>query len=180
MTKTLYIVRHCKAEGQRPEAALTSEGQAQAEALADFLTNRGIHRIISSPFQRARQSIAPLTERLRLPVETDARLVERVLSDQDLPDWLDRLRETFEDMDLSLKGGESSRVAMERATSAVRDMLKHQAMTTAVVTHGNLMVLLLKHFDDRFDFEDWKKLTNPDVFRVTVEKEKTLVERIWR
>ena len=180
MTRTLYVVRHCRAEGQHPEAAITVEGQAQAAALAGFLAGRGVQRIVSSPFRRALQSIAPLTERLELPVETDARLVERILSNEDLPNWLDRLRETFEDQDLSLRGGESSRAAMARASSAVRDMLEHRAVTTAVVTHGNLITLLLKHFDDRFGFDDWEKLTNPDVFCVTVEGEIALVERVWR
>ena len=106
MAKKLYIVRHCSAESQHPDVELTLEGHAQAEALAGFLAGRGIQRIVSSPFRRALQSIAPLAERLELQVETDARLAERTLGDEDLPDWLDRLRETFENLDLSLKGGD--------------------------------------------------------------------------
>lgn len=178
--KKLYVVRHCRAEGQHPDAGLTGEGCAQAEALADFLADRGIQRIVSSPFRRALQSVAPLAERLRLQVETDERLVERILSHEDLPDWPDRLRETFEDLDLSFRGGESSRVAIGRAASVVHDILEDRAATTALVTHGNLMTLLLKSFDDRFGFDDWKKLTNPDVFCVIVEREKAVVERVWR
>ena len=43
------------------------------------------------------------------------------------------------------------------------------------------LTLLLKHFDDRFGFEDWKKLTNPDVFLVKLEgRLPRSVERLWR
>jgi len=34
--KRIYLVRHCKAAGQEPEAPLTEEGVTQAERLADF------------------------------------------------------------------------------------------------------------------------------------------------
>jgi broad specificity phosphatase PhoE len=76
--QTLYIVRHCKATGQQPEAPLTPAGLADAALLADQLAALPLDRIISSPFLRARQTIVPLAERLGLPIASDARLAERV------------------------------------------------------------------------------------------------------
>jgi 2,3-bisphosphoglycerate-dependent phosphoglycerate mutase len=73
--KTLYVVRHCKAEGQEADAPLTLEGVAQANRLADSLAAANIERIISSPYVRATQSIAPLARRLGLAIELDVRLV---------------------------------------------------------------------------------------------------------
>ncbi|WP_332888779.1 histidine phosphatase family protein [Paenibacillus selenitireducens] len=55
----IYIVRHCKAEGQSPDANLTDEGYIQAERLAEFLHHKNIESIISSPYVRAVQSIFP-------------------------------------------------------------------------------------------------------------------------
>jgi 2,3-bisphosphoglycerate-dependent phosphoglycerate mutase len=69
--KPLYLVRHCRASGQEPEAALTEEGLAQAERLADFLAPLAPDRILSSPFRRAVQSVEPLAARLDLPIELD-------------------------------------------------------------------------------------------------------------
>ena len=43
--------------------------------------------LLSSPYTRAQQSIAPLAQRLGLPVESDARLAERVLSAEPLAHW---------------------------------------------------------------------------------------------
>lgn len=41
----VYLIRHCKAEGQSAEAKLTEEGNAQAAKLADFLESKGIDAI---------------------------------------------------------------------------------------------------------------------------------------
>jgi 2,3-bisphosphoglycerate-dependent phosphoglycerate mutase len=180
LPRQLYLVRHCKAAGQEPDSALTPEGAVQAAALAQFLGHLPIERIVSSPFLRARASIMPLARRLDLPVETDARLAERVLAGPDpLPDWLDRLRASFTDPDLCLPGGESSRIAQARGVAALRDILVHSAQHTVVVTHGNLLALLLQHFDTGYDFEAWQRLTNPDVFAVRVQEDTATVSRIW-
>lgn len=178
MLKTLYLIRHCKASGQAADAALTAAGEIQAEQLAYLLADRGIERIISSPFVRARRSIEPLAARLELPIEEDERLAERVLASADMPDWLDLLRATFDDFDLSFAGGESNRVAMARGVAVIDEALAHPAATTAIVSHGNLLTLLLHHFDQRFGFAEWQALTNPDVFCVQVENGRSMIQQI--
>jgi 2,3-bisphosphoglycerate-dependent phosphoglycerate mutase len=179
VSKTLYIVRHCKAAGQAPDAPLTSDGLAQAVQLADRLAELPIQRIVSSPFRRAIQSIAPLAERLVLPVATDERLAERVLSAAELPNWLAALEATFDDLDRCFEGGESSRAAMQRAVAVVREIELHPADTIVLVTHGNLMALLLKHFDRRIGFAEWQGLSNPDVYRVVLAPERAEIARVW-
>ena len=159
MSRVLYVVRHCQAEGQEPSAPLTERGRRQAEALCTFLVRLNVNRIVSSPFARAIESIRPLSVRLGIPVETDQRLEERTLSTVPLADWRERLRASFRDLDMVTHGGESSRAAMQRARAAVADILGHPAEHTVVVTHGNLMTLMLKTFDDRIGFELWERLT---------------------
>jgi 2,3-bisphosphoglycerate-dependent phosphoglycerate mutase len=88
MSQVFYLVRHCQATGQEPDAPLTDIGQQQAIALAGWLSEVPIGRIISSPFVRAYRSIVPLSEQLGLTIEVDDRLVERVLSLVPLDNWL--------------------------------------------------------------------------------------------
>jgi len=49
----------------------------------------------------------------------------------------------------------------------VEEIRADGACATAVVTHGKLLTLLLKHFDPGIGFADWQALANPDVFRIT-------------
>lgn len=171
-------MRHCKAVGQEPNAPLTSEGKMQAIALTHLLSGFGIERVISSPFTRAYRSIAPLAEHLCLAIEIDNRLAERVLCGTPLADWQERLAESFTNLDLCLDGGESSRTAMARGIAVIDEALQQKADTIAIATHGNLMALILKHFDDRIGYAEWQKLSNPDVYRVDFLNDATHVERM--
>lgn len=112
--KTLYVVRHAKAEGQEPAAKLTIEGQVQAIQLKEQLKELKVGKIISSPFLRAIQTIEPFANEKGIHIEIDNRLAERVLSIHSMDDWQDRLAQTFNDHDVRFEGGESSREALAR------------------------------------------------------------------
>lgn len=172
------IVRHAQAEGQAADAKLTEEGQKQAEELAGCLKGQSIQRIVSSPFQRAVQTIQPLGEKLAIPIEKDQRLTERTLSTEHLPDWLEKLKETFFDPNLSFSGGESGNKATKRVIEVVEDIFNRQEKTTVVVTHGGLMALLLRHYNPDYGFEDWLNLGNPDVYVLTKTDSQTSVKRM--
>lgn len=180
MMKRIYLIRHCKANGQEPAAELTEEGYLQARQLADMLGDRSIDRIVASPYQRAISTIQPLAERVGLPIQRDDRLCERILSTNDLPDWMDHLRLSFDDLDLKLPGGESSREAMIRGASVIEDLIQRPGESVAVVTHGNLMSLVLKYYDDSFGFEAWRQLSNPDVYELSFFRDEGRgIKRLW-
>lgn len=178
--KTIYLVRHCKASGQETEAPLTEEGRQQALELASFFSGIEINKIVSSPYLRALQTIEPLAVRLGLEIQQDTRLGERVLSSGYLSNWLELLKATFEDPDLVLEGGESSREAMLRAKAVVNELLEASGDGIILVSHGNLTALLLKAFDDGFGFTDWEAMTNPDVYKITIDEEQADIRRVWK
>lgn len=173
--KTLYLVRHCSATGQAADAELSESGFEQAEKLATFFSGISIENIISSPFKRAQDSIKPTAKAKNLPLSIDNRLAERTLSTSDLPNWLELLEETFNNLDLKLFGGESSREATARALEVITEAPNN----TILVTHGNLMSLILKHFDDSIGFREWKSLRNPDVYTVTIGNNESSYEHLW-
>ena len=179
MEKIIYLVRHCKAEGQKFDAQLTVEGIEQAKMLAEFLSNKQMDAIITSPFLRAVQSVQPLADMLQLQLVTDERLGERVLSKQDHPNWLNMLEESFERLDLTFPGGESSFQAMERGSSVINEIVQSDCKVSVVATHGNLMSLILKNYEPTFGFKEWQSLTNPDVYKITFLGTDVAIERIW-
>ncbi|KOO43453.1 histidine phosphatase family protein [Priestia koreensis] len=164
MSKKVFLVRHCQAKGQEESAILTEKGFLQAEALSCFFEQYNIDRIISSPYTRALQTIEPTARIKGVKVEQDMRLTERILSASSMNDWYEKLEKTFRDLDLSYEGGESSREAMRRAQSVIHDIADHEADSTVLVTHGNLLSLLLKSYDALIGFPQWAELRNPDVF----------------
>lgn len=180
MEKHIYLIRHCEAEGQDPDAPLTKNGMKQAEELAGFLSDRKVERVISSPYARAVETIRPFAENHRLEIELDDRLIERVLSTQHLPDWLDKLEATFHDLDLTYEGGESSHEAMKRIVEVVEEVEKGDVKNTVLVAHGGILSLLLHHYDKAFGFVQWKHLSNPDVFLLTISTAGYQYKRLWK
>jgi 2,3-bisphosphoglycerate-dependent phosphoglycerate mutase len=176
--KNIYMIRHCEAEGQEPEAPLTGKGIQQAMDLAAFFEKRKVDRIISSPFKRAIQTIQPLASEREIVIEMNHQLSERVLSTRNMPDWYNKLRETYVNFDLKYEGGESSREAANRVIKVVDEVLKSDAENTIIVTHGGLFSLLLNHYNKYFGFEQWATLSNPDVYLLTLENQIT-IERLW-
>jgi broad specificity phosphatase PhoE len=97
---TLYLVRHGKAgdraswSGSDDLRPLSKAGRRQGAALVDHLRDAGITHVVSSPSVRCRQTVEPLAEALRLPVDlSDAlaegapltgalRLVEKLMDEQ--------------------------------------------------------------------------------------------------
>lgn len=173
-------MRHCESTGQEVSAPLTAVGHAQAVLLAEHLATAGIELLVSSPYTRAQQSIAPLAQRLSLPVETDARLAERALSAAPLEHWREALRQTFVDLDRVWPGGESSRTAMARGRAVVDALLARPEGVAVVVTHGNLMTLILHSFEARFGYRTWKQLSNPDIYCLAVQGRHVAITRTWR
>ena len=139
-----------------------------------------MEQVIFSPFLRAVQSVEPLCQKQNLKIEIDERLSERILSTHPLPDWLEKLKATFQDMELSYEGGESGNEATKRIVNVVEEALKNEHENILMATHGNLMSLLIKFFNQDFGFEQWQNLTNPDVFLLSFTNKQVHLERLWK
>ena len=78
----LYLVRHAKAgsrstyEGDDRDRPLTDAGRRQAEALAERLAPLAVGALVSSPFTRCHETLAPLASRLGHDITLDDRLAE--------------------------------------------------------------------------------------------------------
>ena len=79
---TIYLVRHGKAgdrsqwEGPDDLRPLSKAGRKQAEKLVEQLADASIDHIVSSPYVRCRQSVEPVAEQRRLPVDLADELAE--------------------------------------------------------------------------------------------------------
>jgi 2,3-bisphosphoglycerate-dependent phosphoglycerate mutase len=74
----------------------------------------------------------------------------------------------WEDYTFSWEGGESNLEAQERGLEAIKEILqRYEGENIAIGTHGNIMVLIMQYFDKSFDFNFWKNLDMPDIYKVT-------------
>ncbi len=79
---TAYLIRHAKAGSRRDwggddrDRPLSKGGRRQARAIAEALADRGVGRILSSPYRRCVETVEALGRRLDLPVEVSDALAE--------------------------------------------------------------------------------------------------------
>lgn len=177
---SLILVRHCEAAGQEPDAPLTDAGRRQSLELADFLSAFPVDTIVTSAYRRARQTAEPLAQLLHLGIEADPRLNERVLSPHPIDHWREVVRDSFADPDRRAPGGESAKDVLLRAWPALNELLAGSTNLPVIVTHGNLLALVLHSIDPGFGYAGWENLSNPDVYRVDVEGNGVMsFRRLW-
>ena len=180
---TFYLVRHAQADWtageQRP---LSGRGREDAQRVADMLQAYPIRAIYSSPFRRARETVAPLAARLALLVEIVPALRERRLGNSSPKGFFEAVKATWEDPSLAQPEGESNAAAQERGLILVRRLQEqHVAEHVVLSTHGNLMALVLQGFDSAIGYRFWKALTMPDIYRVCIDPDgEAMMERLWR
>lgn len=176
----MLLIRHCQSSGQDPDAALTEIGRKQAEALAEFLSDYPIDMIVSSSYTRAQQSIEPFAATVGLPAHLDHRLIERTLSGSPIDNWREVVRDSFEDLELRVPGGESAREVLDRGWAAITELIDGGHRCPIAVTHGNLLSLILNSLDPNFGYDGWESLSNPDVFVLKeADDERLVFERVW-
>lgn len=180
MTTRIYLVRHghndYTIDEQRP---LSKKGKKDAEALVNCFENMKLDAAYSSPYKRAVETIEPVCMQRGLKITYDEAFKERVLSSGCIEDFQTTLEQLWLDKDYKLKGGESNEEAKKRGVEGIERLLKlHPNQNIIIGTHGNIMTLMMNHYDASYDYEFWKKLQMPAVFCMVFEDTHTTIEYI--
>ncbi|MES0362236.1 MAG: histidine phosphatase family protein [Anaerolineales bacterium] len=179
---TFYLVRHADVVWTPDENRSLSEcGHQDAKRAAEILLKFPISVIYSSPYLRARQTIAPLSSHLEIDVQSEPDLRERRMSEGQIPDFLKVIEATWEDFSFAYPGGESNSAAQQRGVAVLlRINQLHQAEHIVISTHGNLLALMLNHFEPSIDFNFWKSMTFPDVYQLKIKADgQAVIHRLW-
>ncbi len=178
-----YLIRHAESpwspDEQRP---LSTRGLAQAEKVAKVIMGyeSSLTAIYSSSYRRAYETVSPLALQLKLNIRMTNELCERRLAGAPVDDFAEAVAATWRDPTKALPGGESNAAARQRGGALIERLRARYSDGRIVVsTHGNLLALILQHFDPSVDFEFWQALTMPDIYYLQIEKAESEILRIW-
>lgn len=178
-----YLIRHAHAKWTPDEERpLSAQGIKDAVGVADALCAMPISRIVSSPYRRALQTVQPLADRLDLAIEIEPDLRERSLGQLEPgTGFLSAIEAMWSHPSFAYSGGESNEIAQRRAVAVVRRLLRARAgRHIALSTHGNLLALLVQHFDRRVGFDFWRALSTPDIFALRLDDDgRVSLNRMW-
>lgn len=194
MSVSLYLIRHAQSDPSvrddrtRP---LTAEGLRDTRLITACLRDRGIARILSSPYERTIRTVTHLAETLGLPIETDEDLRERESGGWHGDDFLDFVRSQWQDFGYAIPGSESLAQVQKRNLAAIgRAMAKYPGEPLAVATHGTAMGTILNHFYPEWGWQSFLRILNvmPYVVRLEIDEagrciareEILMMEKQWR
>ena len=158
----LYFVRHAEPDYENHDdmsRPLTEKGMRDRLLAADFLSDKDISAVYSSPFKRAVDTVQPLADRLNLPVLTDADFRERKVDSVWVEDFDAFSRQQWLDFDYRLTDGETLRTVEERNFAAVQRVLKSCPDTAvAIGSHGTALSTLIHRFDKSFGYDAFQAI----------------------
>lgn len=172
----IYFVRHAERDTtihKDQEAPLTVKGYEDAEKLKYFFTEKDINTIYSSPYLRTIETIRPTADKLNLPIQQVDDLHER-----NIGSWIDDFhrysKKQWEDFDYKRLNGESLNEVAERLLIAYKEITNNIEDDIIICGHGTAFAVLFHHLTDgEFGFEEWKRMTMPDLYSYEIEN-KTL------
>lgn len=179
---TIYFVRHAHSTytKEERERSLSEKGWLDAQNITSLLKDEKIDVVISSPYERAIQTVEGIANANKLSIQLEEDLRERLLSKEPVQDFNDAIQKVWEDWTFAYEGGESNDVAQRRAVLCMQNILgKYKGKNIVIGTHENIMVLLMNYFDSKYDFQFWKTLHMPDVYKLTFNSNRFIsAERI--
>ncbi|WHX24565.1 histidine phosphatase family protein [Virgibacillus halodenitrificans] len=183
MVTNLYFVRHAHSTYTPNELGrpLSNCGRQKAEKVTQLLKDEDINYVISSPYKRAVQTVEGISRLIEKKVMLVDDFKERKLSEEPIRNFNVAIRKVWEEKTFSWQGGESNVIAQKRGVNATLKVLeKYEGENIVVGTHGNIMVLIMNYFDEKYSFNFWEKLDMPDIYKLVFEKKKLReVKRIW-
>ncbi|WP_042473595.1 histidine phosphatase family protein [Bacillus ndiopicus] len=163
---TIYFVRHAHSHYTPDEYGrpLSEEGIAEALKLTKVFNAIEIHAMYASNYQRAIETIQPIANDKNLPIIHEETLNERILAKEIIPDFLSAIQKVWAEPTFSFLGGESNIAAQNRVIPTIEKLLTlHKDENIIIGTHGNILTLLLNHFDKQYNIVFWHSLQMPDI-----------------
>jgi probable phosphoglycerate mutase len=158
---SFIVVRHGETEWNSEgrfqghlNSVLSTEGLAQAQALAARLARERFDLLLSSDLGRTLQTASVIAMRTGHEIIVEPRMRERNMgifqgltpAEVEARYPREYARFTARDPDFAIPGGESTRQLLERCVACYTELAeRHAGLTVVTVTHGGVLAVLYRH-----------------------------------
>jgi len=183
--KKIYLIRHGKAamEGHDIERVLDEDGKVQAISLCKKIKEQFKDKkmkIFSSPFKRAMQTVESLSKEMNIQIMETASLEEIKMGKDPQLSKHQIIEKMWADDNFKTENGisqsEHFNIIKDELNKIFNDFYNNE-YDLILVSHGNSIGIILKYFFDiQFKFEDWKKISMPDMYYLEFNEENKVTE----
>lgn len=158
----IYFVRHaqpncCNHDDMSRE--LTEKGLSDRRLVTEFLADKNISAVLSSPFKRAVDTVKELADIKKLPVITVDDFRERKIDNIWIEDFNGFCKSQWSDFDYKLSDGESLREVQRRNIAELEKVLREYSGKSIVIgTHGTALSTIVNYYDSGFGYEQFLEI----------------------
>ena len=164
---TIYFVRHAEADNSNRDGRnrpLTKKGMKDRALVTEFLQDKSIDEVVSSPFKRAIDTIADFADRNGFEIEIIEDFRER-MSDTDMSsqsaEFTSFMMQQWSDFGYTYSDGESLGVVQKRNITALNCILdKYKDKIIVIGTHGTALSTIINYYDKLYGFDDFISMVN--------------------
>lgn len=158
----VYFVRHAEPNYRNHDDAareLSARGLTDRALVTDFLLDKDVDVVLSSPYRRAVDTVRHFADTVRLPVEHVHDFRERKVDSAWISDFDTFSRKQWEDFDYHLEGGECLREVQERNVAALMKVLQeYEGRRIVIGGHGTAISTVLNYFNPAFGHDDFERI----------------------
>ena len=165
----VYFVRHAEPNYENHDdltRELTERGRKDVLLVTEFLKDKNIGAVWSSPYHRAIDTVKDFADKAGLAIGTDHDFRERKVGDGWLEDFDSFAEKQWADFDFALEHGESLGQVQKRNLEALKrtlDRVKEKdgcPGNVAIGTHGTALSTVVKYYDSTFGYEDFQRIVD--------------------
>ncbi len=162
MKTTVYFVRHAEPNYNNHDdmsRELSAKGLADRKLVTEFLKDKQVDAVLSSPFKRAVDTVRDFAETHGQDIGIVEDFRERKIDSVWIEDFHTFSRKQWEDFSYKLSDGECLAEVQERNIAALHTVLEEQAGKTIVVgSHGTALSTIVNYYDKSFGYAEFEKI----------------------
>ncbi len=158
----VYFIRHAEPNYSNHDdesRELTAKGLEDRKLVSEYLSDKKIDAVLSSPYKRAVDTVEHFAEINNLPVKTIYDFRERKVGNGWIDDFTDFTRRQWNDFSYKLSGGESLAEVQIRNIAALKEVLReYKDKNIAVGSHGTALSTIINYYESTFGYDDFYRI----------------------
>lgn len=161
---TIYFIRHAEPDYTNHndrERPLTQKGKEDSKLVTQYLCDKNIDIVLSSPYVRAVDTVKDFAESFGYPILTVEDFRERKVDSIWIEDFYKFSKMQWNDFEYKLSDGESLREVQDRNINALMEVLKeHNGKNIVIGSHGTALSTIINYFEPTYSFDDFQRIRN--------------------
>lgn len=159
---TIYFVRHAEPNYNNHDdmsRELTNKGLKDRRLVTEFLMDKQIQVILSSPYKRAVDTVRDFAEIKGMDITVIDEFRERKVGNEWIEDFNSFCKKQWENFEYKLSDGESLKEVQDRNIFKLKKViLKYKGKNIVVGSHGTALGTIINYYDKKFEYSEFDKI----------------------